>query len=75
VWRNATEFNPKILPPSGNGWDLIDGKYSPTWFQGDMAPSKLEEMLLDSTTEELDYMDEEVPSLSEESDSSSSDEE
>ena len=75
IWRNAIEFNPKIIPPNGNGWNLIGGKYSPTWFEGDMAPSTLEEILLDSTTETLDDVDDELPSVSDESDSSSSDEE
>ena len=61
---------PKILNPEENGWILRDKKFTPNWFDGQMTPPTLEEMLLasdkdsdneDATShcEEEDFDDEE----------------
>ncbi|KAK4030915.1 hypothetical protein OUZ56_024301 [Daphnia magna] len=52
VWQNGTVFNPQVILPSGNGWQLVEEKYSPVWFQGDMVPTTIEDMILDSSNEE-----------------------
>jgi hypothetical protein len=52
VWRNGTVFNPQVILLSANGWQLVEEKYSPVWFQGDMIPTTIEDMILDSSNEE-----------------------
>ncbi|KAK4013814.1 hypothetical protein OUZ56_026367 [Daphnia magna] len=73
VWRNGTVFNPQVILPSGNGWQLVEEKYSPVWFQGDMVPTTIEDMILDFSNEE--EMDEDATNVSsdDESDCSLSD--
>ena len=41
VWNNATNFNPDVYAPHEHGWEIVAGKFSPLWFQGDMVPSTL----------------------------------
>ncbi len=42
VWLNGTVFNPQVISPNGNGWHLVEEKYSPVWFLGDMVPTSIE---------------------------------
>jgi hypothetical protein len=52
VWRNGTVFNPQVILTSGNGWQLVEEKHCPVWFQGEMDPTTIEDMILDSSNEE-----------------------
>ena len=39
-------FNTKVISPINNGWQLSGGQYVTTWFEGDMTPNTLDEMII-----------------------------
>ncbi|KAI9563777.1 hypothetical protein GHT06_011242 [Daphnia sinensis] len=47
MWNNATQKYPKVFHPSENGWVLANSKYTLNWFDGELAPPTLEDMVVE----------------------------
>ena len=63
---------PEEYDPTFHGWiKTVEGKYAPNWFEGEMTPPALDDILLQDTQEEEE--DDEVQES--ESENESSDEE
>jgi hypothetical protein len=74
IWNNANKGKLVQYPPEQNGWILEDGKYSLRWFDGDMVPSTLEEIITqDEETQEDETQDDENVQLESESESEEDD--
>ena len=58
-----------VFYPEDHGWILVDGKYSPNWFEGPMTPASLDDITAVPETEE----DEEVQESESDSSASESD--
>ena len=42
IWKFAhLSSPPNALDPERNGWNLIDNKYYPKWFNGEMNPPNI----------------------------------
>lgn len=56
MWQNVTETKCTLYDPLDCGWQENDGKFEPLWFNGRMAPSKVDEIITnnDSNSEESD---------------------
>ncbi|KZS09574.1 Uncharacterized protein APZ42_026172 [Daphnia magna] len=47
IWNNATKMNPRVFPPNENGWVLENSKYTLNWFEGEMTPPTLQDMVVE----------------------------
>lgn len=66
-WNRADQTRPSTISPDGNGWHIQDEKYTPTWFEGDMSPPTLEEIICEEDAtddDESDYTSETDEDLS-----------
>ena len=68
TWNQAHETNPSIISPDGNGWEILNGKYALTQFEGDMVPPTLEEITCqeNAETEENENIESDYDSSDEE---------
>lgn len=56
LWSSATLCTPNQLQPAeSSGWNLEDGQYKISWFEGDTAPK-----IIDVTSTEDEVEDEEI---------------
>lgn len=46
MWENATDADCIKFSAHESGWQLIDGKFVPLWFEGDSTPVFVEDVLL-----------------------------
>lgn len=81
-WNSATDLNLQVFPPERNGWKIEKNevgqeRFSFNWFEGDMAPQRLEDVLQKETPSESEFLEDECDDDSDfnEEDSSSSKEE
>lgn len=60
VWKRAHEHYPQILSPLDHGFYLNTetGKLEPIWFEGDVIPKALVDVLAEEETDEDDLADE-----------------
>ena len=56
IWKRAHENNPAIPSPLDNGFHLNseNGKLEPLWFEGDVIPKALIDVLVEEGTDEDD---------------------
>ena len=47
-----------VFYPEDHGWILLEGKFSPNWFEGPMAPACLDDITAVPETEEDDEVQE-----------------
>ena len=40
-----------LVTPDSNGWELKDGKFNGAWFEGDMSPPTLNEIVINESDE------------------------
>ena len=60
IWKNATRPNPSNIKPEENGWLLIEGKYYINWFNGDMVPQQVWQVLEGSYIPDQEDSDQEI---------------
>ena len=53
IWKKASVPDPDIPEPTdGHGWHVIDGKLEPLWFEDDLLPKQLVDILIDAEEED-----------------------
>ena len=55
IWKNAALPEPCVVQPEGNGWVRENGLYQIKWFDGDMVPQSICQVLNKDTSP--DYSD------------------
>ena len=46
IWKRSHIANPDIPPATdSHGWTIIDGKLEPLWYDGDMLPKQLTDIV------------------------------
>ena len=72
IWRRALVPKPDILDPvEGNGWQIVNGAIGPVWFEGDVMPIVLADILQDHLEKEDDNVSDESDKSVDEFDSDS----
>ena len=59
IWKRANEAYPDIPLPAGHGWRMNDGVLSINWFEGDLLPKELTDVLVSNETAVEEYDDSE----------------
>lgn len=59
VWNKANSFNSVMFAPERNGWqvkkyDFDENCFTLNWFDGEMLPKKLDDILLETSNDEED---------------------
>ncbi|KAJ8664697.1 hypothetical protein QAD02_006359 [Eretmocerus hayati] len=73
VWCNAYEKIPTDLRPENSGWKISDGKYTFHWFDGQMMPAQVGEIIVnEKEPEEMEDSDEDSDDSAIEDDSETS---
>ena len=55
MWLNTYRSD---MSPSDYGYDIVDGKYYPKWYEGDIVPPSIESKRVDSNETEDEEGDE-----------------
>ena len=62
IWKRAHITDPDIpLATDGHGWTMVDGKMEPLWYDGDVLPQQLIDIVEGSPTDDEDESDDDGP--------------
>ena len=68
IWKRAIEQFPEVANPDGIGWVKNEGVLEPLWCEGPVLPTSLADLVENDCEEDLDLLQEELDSDSEDTD-------